>query len=193
MYKFDETKMIEAPLPPLSMPAIIEPFDEPPVEVIETVTTKIIENPTPSEYGGRSARRSVAPDSIRSSSEEGERHPRKSISRSVRGGSPSRASHRARSHYREEEEEESVRGLGGAMVVLPERRKSRRERDIKAEIRALEAEKRALKYEEEAREKQEKADRMRESEYEIIENKDRGGVRVEKDRRGRLALVRSTQ
>lgn len=59
---------------------------------------------------------------------------------------------------------------------------TRSERDIKEEIRALEAERRMLKYE-------------REGDYEIIERREprREVVRVEKDRKGRLALVRSAR
>jgi len=84
-------------------------------------------------------------------------------------------------------------------LVLPERQKPRNPRDINAQINALEKEKRALKLEREAKERLERADRLREEEYEILENPrryDSGGdraVRVEKDKRGRLALVRSAQ
>jgi len=57
---------------------------------------------------------------------------------------------------------------------------ARSERDIKDEIRQLEHERRMLKYE-------------REGDYEIIERREpkREIIRVEKDRKGRLALVRS--
>lgn len=58
----------------------------------------------------------------------------------------------------------------------------RSERDIKDEIRALEAERRMLKYE-------------REGDYEFIERREpkREVVRIEKDRKGRLALVKSAR
>ncbi|KAF2035091.1 hypothetical protein EK21DRAFT_54800 [Setomelanomma holmii] len=58
----------------------------------------------------------------------------------------------------------------------------RSERDIKEEIRALEDERRMLKYE-------------READYEIIERREpkREVIRVDKDRKGRLALVRSAR
>jgi len=85
-------------------------------------------------------------------------------------------------------------------LVLPERSKPRNPRDINAQINALEKEKRALKLEREAKERLERADRLREEEYEILDNPrrydgggDRNVVRVEKDKRGRLALVRSAQ
>jgi hypothetical protein len=63
-----------------------------------------------------------------------------------------------------------------------ERHDYRSERDIKDEIRQLEDERRMLKYE-------------RETDYEIIERRDpkREVIRVDKDRKGRLALVRSTR
>lgn len=68
------------------------------------------------------------------------------------------------------------------LVRHEDRREYRSERDIKEEIRALEDERRMLKYE-------------RESDYEIIERRDpkREVIRVDKDRKGRLALVRSAR
>ena len=81
-----------------------------------------------------------------------------------------------------EERIEESNHIGGPLTVLvpEERRIVRTERDIKDEIRQLEAERRMLKYE-------------RESDFEIIERREprREVVRVEKDRKGRLALVRS--
>lgn len=72
------------------------------------------------------------------------------------------------------------------MLVPEERRVVRRERDvrsereIKEEIRMLEEERRMLKYE-------------RDSDYEIVERREkpREVIRIEKDRKGRMALVRS--
>jgi hypothetical protein len=78
---------------------------------------------------------------------------------------------------------------GPATSFLPESRmlvrrddQYRSERDIKEEIRQLEDERRMLKYE-------------RETDYEIIERRDpkREVIRVDKDRKGRLALVRSAR
>jgi hypothetical protein len=59
---------------------------------------------------------------------------------------------------------------------------TRSERDIKEEIRMLESERRMLKYE-------------REGEYEVIERREprREVIRVDKDRKGRLALVKSAR
>lgn len=58
----------------------------------------------------------------------------------------------------------------------------RSERDIRDEIRMLEEERRMLKYE-------------RDGDYEIIETRParREVIRVDKDRKGRLALVRSAR
>ncbi len=200
VYKFEETKLLEAPEPepePLFYPPPPASFHEEPlpVEIIETVTTKIIENPTPSEIGKLEKE------------ERSEVQFARSMAESIRSPSPGIGSRRGHSRSRHEdiierEEEESVHIGGPLTVVVPERR-HRKERDIKAEIKALEAEKRALKYEREAEEKRRKGEReyeekrekareIRESEYEIVEHKERDVVRVEKDRRGRLALVRSS-
>jgi hypothetical protein len=119
----------------------------------------------------------------------------------VRSVSPSRHGHEV---YEERLEESNH--IGGPLTVLiPEEqrrreqyeserrltrvdrthveRDSRSERDLKEEIRQLEAERQMLKYE---------RDR---DDYEFVEkrNPQRNVVRVEKDRKGRLALVRSSR
>lgn len=98
-----------------------------------------------------------------------------------------------------------------ALVV--QERETRSDRDIHAEIRALEAERRALRLEREAEDKHGLAHRIREhrsdDDYQLVEYRDgrprrevleiverdrsppRNIVRVEKDRKGRMALVRS--
>ncbi len=80
-------------------------------------------------------------------------------------------------------------------LVVPHRSKSthRDERSIKAEIRALEAEKKALKYEREIEKEEKKAQRYRDRDGDVIIErvKDRGEtVKIEKDRKGRMSLVR---
>ena len=98
-------------------------------------------------------------------------------------------------------------------IVLPERHRHS-DRDIKAEIRALEAEQRALRYERNDNTAMRLHHHPEES-YEVVEYRERrperhhGGemveyverrekspkretVRVEKDRKGRMALVRSS-
>lgn len=76
---------------------------------------------------------------------------------------------------------------GPATAFLPEGRQlvrqpreTRTERDIREEIRSLEEERQLLKYE-------------RGEDYEVYERRDprREVVRVDRDRKGRLALVRS--
>ena len=89
--------------------------------------------------------------------------------------------------------------IGGPLTIV-NRHGHRSDRDIKAEIQALEAEQRALKLERDAENKLVLADRIRDGDvegYEIVESsgsksKDRDVIRVEKDRKGRLALVRSS-
>lgn len=76
-------------------------------------------------------------------------------------------------------------------VVVPERRS---DREIKDEIRRLENERRALQLERRADELRLAPTEYRETEYEIIEERprERNVIRVDKDRKGRLALVRSS-
>ncbi|KAF2684343.1 hypothetical protein K458DRAFT_417925 [Lentithecium fluviatile CBS 122367] len=102
---------------------------------------------------------------------------------SVRSHSP------PRQEFFEERIEESNHIGGPLTVLVPDEhrivrseREIRSERDIRDEIRQLESERRMLKYE-------------REGDFEIIERREprREVVRVDKDRKGRLALVRSTR
>lgn len=99
---------------------------------------------------------------------------------SVRSSSPSRYGHEATF---EERLEESNHVSGPLTVLVPDEKKGQRiirDRDVRDEIRQLEEERRMLKYE-------------RDSDYEFVERREprREVVRVEKDRKGRLALVRS--
>ena len=119
----------------------------------------------------------------RHESHHGSRHrsPSTKSRKSRRNSSPP-----PRSEYEEDEKGDSgsldVRPLA---LILPERRNPER---IKAEIKALEAEKKALKYEREMDKEHKKAEQYREGET-IIE---KGGnvVKIEKDRKGRMSLVR---
>lgn len=111
-------------------------------------------------------------------------------------GSPS-------SHYR------SPSSHGGALIV--QEKEYRSDRDIQQEISRLEAERRALRLEREAEERRSMAVRIRErpeEEYQLVEYREpnreilevvdrdrsppRNVVRVEKDRKGKMALVRSS-
>ncbi|KAF2673201.1 hypothetical protein BT63DRAFT_451235 [Microthyrium microscopicum] len=68
------------------------------------------------------------------------------------------------------------------------------EREIRREIKALEAERQALKLERAGEYRLAAADRLRDGDWEIIERDDRAKkeiYRVERNRRGRMALVRS--
>lgn len=86
--------------------------------------------------------------------------------------------------------------IGGPLTVLSPSNRHRDEHDIRGEIRDLERERRMLRSERE---------RVHDDDYELVERVDRWDegprrdrarsksvVRVEKDRKGRLALVRST-
>ena len=110
-------------------------------------------------------------------------------------------------------EERAPSRHSGALVLQEHDHRS--DRDIQSEIRALEAERRALKLEREAEERRDRAAGMRErglteEEYELIQyderrpretllieerererSPQRNVIRVEKDRKGRMALVRS--
>jgi hypothetical protein len=121
----------------------------------------------------------------------------------VRAHSPARsvASHRThRSHHTHGpeivEERRFSEEIGGPLMLVDRGRQS--EHEIRREIKALEAERRALKLEREADERRYQAALIRDGDYEVIERvdtierpRDRSVVRVEKDRKGRLALVRS--
>jgi len=180
-------KRLEAP-PPLEPEALFYP---PPIEpipdVIETHTTRIIENPTPSEIGRLGGGKEFSGSSSSSSESESEGEKSTRSKKSRKSSRPKKSRRRARSVIEEDEE-----SIGGPLaVVIPDRRR-KSARDIESEIRALEAEKKALKLEREADQRRAKAERIREAEYEVVDRKDRNVVRVEKDRRGRLAIVRST-
>jgi hypothetical protein len=89
-------------------------------------------------------------------------------------------------HERYVEIDRSAAIHGPATAFLPEgrqlvHREHRDSRDIREEIRSLEEERRMLKYEREG-----------DREYEFVERTPRKEVmRVDRDRKGRLALVRS--
>ena len=100
----------------------------------------------------------------------------------------------------EERIEESAH-IGGPLTIVAPRNTHHHHRttsDIKREISSLEAERRAIQLEREAESKMVLAERIRDGdyveEYEWVERdrRNRDIVRVEKDRKGRMALVRST-
>lgn len=77
---------------------------------------------------------------------------------------------------------------GPLALIQPKHHHHKDERSIKAEIRALEAEKKALRLEREMEKEHRKAERYRDEEI-IIERRD-DVVKIEKDRKGRMSLVR---
>ena len=189
--------MIEAPAPP----------PEPQPQVVER-RTEIIINPPPESHKPLSE----APRSVREWDVMSSRSERRDPSpKSRRDHSPSARTHQSRhrsvssaSTHREiilEEREESSSVHSPLTLIVPDRRKD--ERSIKAEIRALEAEKRALKLEREVEKEHKRADRYRDGEVivgrevvrgdrEVIIERERPKdvVKIEKDRKGRLSLVR---
>ncbi|MCJ1478558.1 hypothetical protein MMC13_007239 [Lambiella insularis] len=88
----------------------------------------------------------------------------------------------------DKDESATVHGLTGLLQMQTRPSRGRDEQSIKAEIRALEAEKKALKHEREMEKERHKADRYRDTEIEIV--RDRDVVKIEKDRKGRLSLIR---
>ena len=75
---------------------------------------------------------------------------------------------------------------GPLALFVPQRSKSVGRRNIQAEIKALDEEKKALKSEREMEKHARKAERY------LKEEKERDGVvKIEKDRKGRMSLVRS--
>lgn len=88
----------------------------------------------------------------------------------------------------EKDESATVHGFTGLLQMQTRPSKGRDEHSIKAQIRALEAEKKALKHEREMEKERHKADRYRETEIEIV--RDRDVVKIEKDKKGRLSLIR---
>ncbi|KAF2423469.1 hypothetical protein EJ08DRAFT_652728 [Tothia fuscella] len=124
--------------------------------------------------------------------------------KSVRSPSPtySHKSHKSHKHHDHHDHydhyEERIVEERMPLAIVDRGRDS--DADIRREIKALEAERRALKLEREADERRYQAALIRESDYEIIESdhvvererpRARSVVRVEKDRKGRLALVKS--
>jgi hypothetical protein len=105
-------------------------------------------------------------------------------------------------HPREFEEIEESATVAGPLALLVPDRKS--DREIRREIASLEAERRALRLERESDDNRAVALSIRDRDgYEVVERREviedrpyrereREVVRVEKDSKGRMALVRST-
>lgn len=190
------TYVIEAPPVAPSAPA--------PPEVVERRTTEIIISPPQHDEAihsirdwddGRRSEKGGGGRSEHGHSPRGARSEKGGVSekrsRSPVEIKPSRSGRRrARSsaaykEYYEEEIGESNSIHGPLALIAPRERKD--ERSIKAEIRALEAEKKMLKYEREAEKEARKAERYRDGE--IIIERDREIIGVQKDRKGRMSLI----
>ena len=187
--------MIEAPPVAPSAPA--------PPEVVERRTTEIIISPPQhdeatrsvrdwddghrSERGGGRSEHGHSPKGARS--EKGGASEKRSVSpveiKPSRSGRRRAHSSAAYKEYYEEEIGESNSIHGPLALIAPRERKD--ERSIKAEIRALEAEKKMLKYEREAEREARKAERYRDGE--IIIEREREVIGVQKDRKGRMSLI----
>lgn len=125
---------------------------------------------------------------------------------SVRGSSPARTAYSHHTHHTHHPHEEirfvekdqvvESNHIAGPLTVLSPSNRHRDQDEIRGEIRELERERRMLRSERE---------RVTDSDYELVERVDRWDdeprrnrarsksvVRVEKDRKGRMALVRST-
>lgn len=88
------------------------------------------------------------------------------------------------------------RSHAGPLVVIGDRR-SKDDRVIRAEIKALEAEREALRAEQKAQLELERADRIRRGDLVVYEERDivrrerepDGGVEIKKDKKGRMSIV----
>lgn len=204
-YKVDETRMLEAPAPPPPETYYAPPREEEErgEEIIETVTTKIIENPTPSEIdryerageevsvaGSRRSRKSrKSRASRRSSSSSSSSTTRQTVlleeksvfeEKSIRSPSPAKSRFSVLSKSRAGRSEAASDSL---TLILPEREKrgkSRSRRKIDEEIEELESQKRLIRRE--RRTSDDFEERSRDEEYEIVEA-DRD-IRVERGDRG---------
>lgn len=201
------TYLIEAPAPPQE------------AEVVERRTTEIVITPPPKEdiprsvrdwddghrsekgggpleHGGGKSLKDADVHSTRARSPSRSGSEKRELSPIEIIRKPSRSRHRSKSiaghksEYIEEEIGESNSMHGPLALIQPKshHHHHRDERSIKAEIRALEAEKEALKLERKIEKEHRKAERYRDEEI-IIERRD-DVVKIEKDRKGRMSLVR---
>lgn len=135
--------------------------------------------------GGRTERESVRSEKRSLSPVEIIRQPSRS-----RRGSHSRRRSRSTAAPKNEYFEEEIFGESNSMhgplaLIAPKERRD--EQSIKAEIRALQAEKKMIKLEREAEIEHRKAERYRDGAVIIERERD---VKIEKDRKGRMSLVR---
>lgn len=186
---------------------------------METVTRKVIENPNEEDYerfkasgdyeeiqGGGGSDHGSAHGSEHDdhktvrSHHHGDSHRSRSVRRSKSEFRSKSRHHRSKSRRRsrrgsedfretrvEISDDESPHRRGGRLELIMPDRTRRKGKDLKAEIKALEAEKRALRHERDAEDRHRRIERHRD----YSSSDDDGEVRIEKDRRGRLNLVKS--
>lgn len=187
IYKYETESVKDEPrleaLPPPPLPPPPPTFHHPGETVVKTTTT-ILEGappPPPMSFRSPSPARSVASHKTHNTHHSHHAH---------------HPPHHAREELVEERIVEESNHIGGPLTLVhaPDRG-YHNDQEILREIKALEAERRALKLEREAALIRDTRDT---SDYEVIERvervdrpRERSVVRVEKDRKGRLALVRS--
>lgn len=209
-YKVDETKMLEAPSGPaaevyerrteivIPAPAPAPPPAPVPMEIIERVTTETREKDSPHRHSKSEGSRR------RSKSHGHKSHSRKSRSKSKSRRSRSNSSSSSDSGHgapvvQEIDDGEASASVRGPLTVWqaePKRRSShshghKSEKSIKNEIKALEREEKALKLERKAEREERKAEKLRKGSsdaYLEVERND--GVKLERSKKGKLALVR---
>lgn len=171
-----------------------EPASNSQPQIVERRTEIITERPAVAEVP-RSVREwdvmSNKSEKRRSPSPKSHRNRHRSASSSIdhrRNRSASSSSTHRELIIEQERGESSSVAVGIGALIIPERRVNRDERSIKAEIRALEAEKKALRLEREMEKDHRRGDRHRDSDLTI--ERDREVVKIEKDRKGKLSLVR---
>lgn len=214
VYRFEKTVEEEAP----AAPAPVEEREEiertewinPPTTIGTRSRAKSIRETSPSAKSSISRRGSPR---TRRPSSPGTYVERQTVYEENRSAAPPPPAPPAVPEYYEEriveERTPSHHHHGSALVV--QEREYRSDRDINAEIRALETERRALRFEREAEQKRDMAMRLRQRRsaddlqlveyrrpareelvvYEREKSPPRNVIRVEKDRKGRMALVRS--
>lgn len=195
------TEIVITPPPPSEVPRSVREWD-----VLNDIGRSEKGGGGHSEHGGGHPERGVSHTSRAARSEKGGGHHERGSGRSEkrslspveitrepsrsRKGSHSRRRSRSTAAPKSEYFEEEIIGESNSMhgplaLIAPKERRD--ERSIKAEIRALEAEKKMIRLEREVEREHRKVDRYRDGEVIIERERD---VKIEKDRKGRMSLVR---
>ncbi len=202
-YVKEEVKLIEAlPAPPPPPPVeavqrteiVIPPPEPAPVEIIRQQivhTEEVAPPPPPSMLSGHTSHHSHSHDHGHGHRRRKSKR-RKSRRRSSSSSSSSSSTHVEEIIIKKVEESEPVRGpftgLGGHK---DERTINKEIRALDREEKALEIEKKALKLERQRDEQLRKAERVREAKLESSGQVDLGGIRVERNKKGKMYMVKS--